>query len=148
VKGALVGGLVAQRESELFLVDNGAGFGIVAGGFEIQGAAAEPVMLGHGFDERGFGEGFGLVFFAEGGEERVEFGLRFAGEDTEGSGQAMAGVVQSRDGFTHFGFRTAGQLGVFAIGLDLEFGWHLGMVLTRESRVWGVQAEAIWRVNG
>ncbi len=105
MEGALVGGLVAQVESELFLVGDGAGFGIVAGGLEIQSAAAEPVVLGDGFYERGFGQGFGLVLVAECGEECVELGLGFAGEDTEGSGQAVASVVQRRDGFRCFSFR-------------------------------------------
>ena len=50
-------------------------------------------MLRHGFDECGFGYGVGLVFFTKGGEERVEIGLRFGGEDAESSSQTMAGVV-------------------------------------------------------
>ena len=64
---ALVGGLVAQVEGELFWVGGLTGSGVVAGGFEVEGALAEPVMLGHGFDERGFGEGGGLVLVAEDG---------------------------------------------------------------------------------
>jgi len=90
MEAALVGGLVAQVEGELFLVGDLAGGGIVARGFEMERALAEPVMLGHGFDERGFGEGGGLVLVTERGEERIEFGLRFGGEDAEGSRETVA----------------------------------------------------------
>ena len=48
-----MGGLVAQVEGELFLVGDLAGGGVVAGGFEVERAPAEPMMLGHSFDERG-----------------------------------------------------------------------------------------------
>jgi hypothetical protein len=93
MEGTLVGRLVTQTESELLFVRNLAGGRIVTGEFEVQGAAAEPVMLCHGFDEHGFGEGFGVVLFAKGGEKSIEIGLRFRGKDAEGSGEAVAGVV-------------------------------------------------------
>ena len=122
MEAALVGGLVAQVEGELFLVHDLAGGGIVAGGFEVKGAPAEPVMLGHGFDERGFGEGGGLVLVAERGQECIEFGLRFGGEDAEGSGETVTRVVQRGGGFSSFSFWTGREFGVLAVGFDLGFG--------------------------
>ena len=126
MEGALVGGLVAQTESELLFVHNLAGARIVAGEFEVQGAATEPVMLRHGFNEHGFRDGFGVVLFAKVGEKRIKIGLRFCGKDAEGSGEAVADAVQSRGGFTGVGLGTGRELGVFAIGLDLRFGGHVG----------------------
>ena len=86
MKRPLVRGLVAEIEGKLFFVGDLAGGWVVAGGLDIERAMAEPVMLCHRFDERGFGEGVRVVFFAEGSEELVEIGLRFGGEDAEGSG--------------------------------------------------------------
>ena len=122
MEAALVGGLVAQVEGELFLVRDLAGGEIVAGGFEAERALAEPVMLGHGFDERGFGEGDGLMLLAERGKERIEFGLRFGGEDAEGSGEAVAHIIQCGGGFSRFTLRTGREFGVLAVGFDLGFG--------------------------
>ncbi len=64
----------------------------------MESALAEPVTLGHGFDERSFGEGGCLMLVAGGGEESIEFGLRFGGEDAEASGETMARVVEGSGG--------------------------------------------------
>ena len=101
-------GLIAQIVRELLFIGDGAGFGIVAGGFQIQSAAAKPVMLSHGFDEGDFGEGFGLVLFAERGEDRIELGLRFAGEDTEGLPSARGGYCSKRRQLFRLRFWAAG----------------------------------------
>ena len=101
-----MGGLVAQVEGELFLVGDLAGSGVVAAGFEVEGALAKPVMLGHGFDERGFGESGWSMLAGEGGEEFIEFGLRFGGEDAKGAGETVARIVQGSGGFSGFTFRT------------------------------------------
>jgi hypothetical protein len=122
VEAALVRGLVAQEERELLLIGDLSGGGIVAAGFEVKGALAKPVMLGHGFDERGFGERGWLVLIAEDGEELIEFGLRFGGEDAEGSGETVAQVVQGSGGFSGIAFRTGRKFCVLAVGFDLGFG--------------------------
>ena len=50
MEGALVSSLIAQRERELLFGGDGAGGGIVAGRFERQSAAAEPVVLRHAIE--------------------------------------------------------------------------------------------------
>jgi hypothetical protein len=40
------------------------------------------------------------VFAAKGGEEFLEIGLRFGGEDAKGSGETVARVVQGSGGFS------------------------------------------------
>jgi hypothetical protein len=66
------------------------------------------MMLGHGFDERGFGEGGWLMLVAEDGEEFIEIGLRFGREDAEGSGETVTSVVQSGGCFSGFAFGAGG----------------------------------------
>ena len=79
-------------------------------------------MLGHSFDERGFGEGGGLMLVAKRGKECIEFGLRFGGEDAERSGETVARVVQCGGGFSSLTFWTRGEFGVLAVGFDLGLG--------------------------
>ena len=81
MKGALVSGLIAQVEGEPLGVGDLAGDGVEAECLERDGAMAEPVVLGHGLDERFFGWSGGPVLFAEAGEQIVEVGLGFRGKD-------------------------------------------------------------------
>src|SRR3954454_7188167 len=101
-------GLVAQVEGELFLVRDLAGCRIIAGGFETEGATAEPMVLGHGFHEHDLRDSLWLVLFAEGDNEFVEIGLRFGGEDAESSGQTVTSIIQSGGRFSGFAFRAGG----------------------------------------
>src|SRR3954454_17238819 len=99
-------GLVAQVEGELFLIHDLAASRVVTAGFEVERALAKPVMLGHGFDEHGLGESGWLMLVPEDGQEFIEFGLRFGGEDAEGAGETVARIVQGSGGFSGFTFRT------------------------------------------
>jgi hypothetical protein len=122
MEGALVRGLVAQIEGELAIVDHLAGGVVEAGFFEPHGAVAQPVVLGHGLDERFFGGSSRLVLFLEGGEEFEEFVLRFGRQHPEfaGWGEPVTEVVARGGGFPGFGFRAGGQLRIRPIGGDLR----------------------------
>ncbi len=85
-------------------------------------AIAKPVMLGHGFDQRGFGEGGWLMLFGEGGQECVEFGLRFREKDAEDAGETVARVVQCGGGFSGLTLWAGREFGVLAVGFNLGFG--------------------------
>jgi hypothetical protein len=67
-----------------------------AGGLEGPCTLLTPAGDGHVFDERVFGGGFGVVFFEVGGEELVEFFLRFAGEDYAFGVEAVREAVLQR----------------------------------------------------
>ena len=97
-----MGVLVAQVEKELFFVRNLAGRRIIAGEFEIEGAAAEPVVLRHGFDERGFGQSLGLCSSRKAARSASKSDCDSVGRMRKAPVEAMAGVVQSRDGLSGF----------------------------------------------
>jgi hypothetical protein len=63
-----------------------------------------------------------LMLVAKDGEECIEFGLRFGGEDAEGSGETVARVVEGSGGFSSLTFWTGREFRVLAVGLDLGFG--------------------------
>src|SRR4051812_35136334 len=112
MKGALVRGLIAQVKREALSVGDLAGYGVEAERFERDGTAAEPVVLGHGLDERFFGECVRLMLAAKAGEEFVELELRFGRKDLEGARgrEAVAGVVARGGGFAGFRFGTGREL--------------------------------------
>jgi len=97
-----VGGLVAQVERELTIVDDLAGGVVEAGFFEPHGAMTEPVMLGHDLDERFFAGCGGLVLLLELSQELVELGLGFGTQHPEfaGGGEAVTEVVARGGGFS------------------------------------------------
>jgi len=101
-------GLVAQVEGELALIDDLAGSEVEAGFFQPHGAVAEPVMLGHGLDERFFGGSLGLVLLLELGQELEELGLRFGGQYPEFArrSEAVTEVVARGGGSSCFRFWT------------------------------------------
>ena len=101
-------GLVAQVEGELAIVDDLAGGVVEAGFFEPHGAVAEPVMLGHGLDERFFGGCGGVVLLLELSVELVELGLGFGTQHPEFAegGEAVAKIIARGGGFSRLRFRT------------------------------------------
>ncbi len=117
MKGALVSGLIAQVKGEALSVGDLAGDGVEAGCLERDGAGAEPVVLCHVLDERFF-RGCGRpVLGTKAGEEFIEIGLRFGGEDLEGARgrEAMAGVVARGGGFAGFRFGAGRELRIRAV---------------------------------
>ena len=124
--GAIVRGLVAEIETELFGVRRGAGFerGFEEGLLEAEGALLEPVMLGHGGDQDFLGFGGWGEFEVEVEEEIVVSGVVLGGEDDEGAGQAVPEIVVSDGGEAGFGLRAGGELSVGAIGGNLSGGGH------------------------
>jgi len=55
MEAALVNGLIAQIEGELLRVDDLAGSEVEAGLLKLESPMAQPMVLGHGLDERFFG---------------------------------------------------------------------------------------------
>lgn len=86
MEGALVGGLVAKVERELFVVFDGA-FRIEAQTLQMNGTLPEPFVLRHAVDENLLGHAVGLVFVAETGLERFKFFPVFPTEKVETAGR-------------------------------------------------------------
>ena len=61
-------------------------------------------MLDHFLDQADFEAGFRLVLQAQGGEQGVEFALRFPGQHLEAAAEAVLEIVLRDDGFAVFGF--------------------------------------------
>lgn len=107
VERAVVGGLIAQEEAELF-----GRVGADGRVLQYQGALREPIVLGQTGYQDFFGGGGGLVLVAQGGEDGVELGLRFDFvEDPEFTGEAVAQVVQRGYGLAGGGARAGGAGG-------------------------------------
>ena len=81
MKSPVIGGLVAEEESELVHIVFFEGDGLQA-----DGAVAEPVEFGHVGDEEFFGGVGGGVRGLEGGEERGELGGIFIREEEGATG--------------------------------------------------------------
>ncbi len=122
MQGAIIGGLIAQEQGELaFFFEEGQGGIVHHGVLEALGALAEPVMLGHFEDEDAFGHGFDLMLHRKAVEEVVECVLIFGFEDGEDAGEAETEIVHARGGFSGFGVRASGVLGVGLVGFYLGF---------------------------
>jgi hypothetical protein len=91
---------------------------------EAEGALGQPSVLGHFLDQLNFCEADGLFVLDELIQEAVVFLLAFTGENAELSGEAVADCVLGHGGFACGGNRTAGFLGITAIGLDLFGSRH------------------------
>jgi hypothetical protein len=65
VEAAVVQRAVAEIEGEEFFVEHAAAVGKAVIGAAL-GAIAQPLVLGHGFDEEVFGGTFGAIFFEQG----------------------------------------------------------------------------------
>jgi hypothetical protein len=113
MEGALVGGLIAQKQGQAFGVYAFAREALV---LEAKGALGKPVGLGHLFYKDVFGRVGGLVLVEEGGLEGRERGGIFAGDEEDAAGEAVFCGITRRSQFAHVGARTAGVLGVAAIG--------------------------------
>src|SRR5690242_6889849 len=81
MEGALVCRLIAQVESEAFVIDRA----IVQETESLQqgGAIAQPVVLGHALDQDQLGTVFRAVLVFEVDDELVEFYGAFPGEEDE-----------------------------------------------------------------
>ena len=99
-------------------------------------------MLRHGFDERGFGEGRGLVLFAEGGEERVEIGLRFIGEDAEGSGKPWRVLFKAEMAFPASLFGPEDNFAFSRLASSCDSVDILRMLLRTRVSLTGVRSQA------
>ena len=106
-----MGGLVAQVEGEAFFV-----YGAVVGeaiSLQEPGAVAQPMVLGHAFDQNHFGAAHGAVLAFQVDDELVIF-LRVLPrqkhEHAAAIGEAMADVVAGGRGFAFFRPGTGGQL--------------------------------------
>ena len=108
VEGALVGGLVAHIEGELFFLPAGGEFGVEREALEREGALHEPVMLGHVVDEQLFSWGRRLVFGAQIGNELLEVFFALPGESHELAGEAMTPAILRDGGFAFLGLGTTG----------------------------------------
>lgn len=114
VEGAVVGGSIAKKDAEAFLVY--AGFG-KAGFLEAESALGEPPGMSHLLDKRGFGGGGRAAVFEKHAEEGLEFGGIFAGDDPLTGGEAMFERITRRSQFAGRGARAgiAGHDMVFSI---------------------------------
>ena len=126
VKGAVIGGLVAQEERELVVLVFGGEIRFSQGDvLEALRALAEPVVLRHLFDQNRFGEGGGLMLGAKAADEVIEFILIFRGQDGEGAGEAVAEIVHRGSGFAFRGFWSCAVLSVLLVGGYLRWGRHM-----------------------
>ena len=111
-----------KSRDELALVDDLAGGVVEAGFFQPHGAVAEPVVLGHGLDERFFGRCLRLVLLPELGQEFKEVGLPFGRQHPEfaGGGESMTEIVARGGGLSRLRFWTGGELCVRLVRGDLR----------------------------
>ena len=106
----------------------GGGGGLLAlfvgegGGFEGPAAEEAPAADGHGFDEVVFVLGGGLEAAGVGGEEGVEAGGRFAGEEDGAGEEAVGDGVLGGVAFALGGAGTGGFLGVRTVAGELGVG--------------------------
>src|SRR6185437_8763973 len=117
MEGTLVGGFIAQVESEALVVDGA----VVQETVPLQhgGAVAQPVMLGHALDQDQFGTVFGAVLIFEVYGELVEFYGAFPREEDEHTasvGETVDNVVLRGCGLTLDRRRTAGEFGIGLVG--------------------------------
>src|SRR5581483_7649042 len=116
MEGPVVGGLVAQVQSELpFLIPHR---DIVLHGdvLEVDGALAEPMMLRHFVDEQEFGDGGGFMLGTEAGFESKKFLRVFAFENGECAAKSILEIVFAGSGFALRAFRTGTVLRVGLVG--------------------------------
>jgi len=106
----------------------GGGGGLLAlfvgegGGFEGPAAEEAPAADGHGFDEVVLVLGGGLEAAGIGGEEGVEAGGRFAGEEDGAGEEAVGDGVLGGVAFALGGAGTGGFLGVRTVAGELGVG--------------------------
>ena len=81
-------------------------------------------MLGHAVDQDFLGGGGGLVLGQEGVAQVVVLIGTLPGEEGEGAGEAVAGIVLGGGGATFGGAGAGGVLGVLLVGGDLGLGGH------------------------
>src|SRR6266480_4930622 len=80
MEGSFVAGAIAEKEGEaLFIYVT---FFVEALGLKKLGAAAQPLVLCHAFDERIFGAGHGAVLVAEIHQQNVSAGFEYVHGET------------------------------------------------------------------
>lgn len=126
MEGAFVGGVVAQKQSQAFLVDAG---GREALALQTEGALHEPVCLGYFVDEEFFGRVGRLVVIEQVLEQRFEGGgvftqarttcnkrtVRFAWGDELTGGESVFEGITRRSQFAFGRDRAGGMGGVGAV---------------------------------
>ncbi len=123
VKRTVVGSSVAEIERQVFRLIAERQIAVKAHVLEAKGALGEPEMLGHFFDEQGFGLGGGLVFGAQVSEEIKEVVRVFPIEDQKAvAGEAVAEGVFAGLRFALRGFWSGGELRIFAVAFGV-IGW-------------------------
>ncbi len=110
MESAFVGGPVAQEEGQLLAIDLVAG---EAGVLEAGGAIHEPVGLGHFVNKELFGGVGGRVVGGEIGEQGVEGGRVFAGNDDCAGSEAVLEGVAGGGGFSRGRARSGRLAGDF-----------------------------------
>src|SRR5581483_8509920 len=129
MEGPLVGGLIAQEQSELpFLVPHRE---IVLHGhvLEIDSALDEPVVLRHSFNEEEFGDGGGFVLGVKARFESKEYLRVFGLQDGECAAKSVLEIIFAGSGFSLGAFRTGAVLRVGLVGGHLGFGGHNDLLL-------------------
>jgi len=91
---------------------------------ETGGAHADPVMVGHLFDQNLLGRGGGLVLGEEVIEQQVELGGVFASHETGAGSEAVREAVAGRRSLALRSFGSGGLLGIRLIGVDLGLSCH------------------------
>ena len=109
MKGALICCLVAQIKRELLLVVAGRQFVIECDVLQDDCPLAEPDSLRHFVDQDHFGEAGRFVLVAQAAEQHVELVLAFPGKNGESTGEAVAEIIASGNGFAFRCFRTGGM---------------------------------------
>ena len=104
-----MGGVVAQKQSQAFLVDAIRREAVV---LERERSLHEPVGLGHFADEQFFGRVGGLVVIEQVLEQRFEGGGIFAGDDELAGGESMFEGITRRSQFAFWRDRAGGMGGV------------------------------------
>jgi hypothetical protein len=102
-------------------------------GFDAHDAAETPFGPGQLAEAGLLGFVGGLVDGAEAVEEGLEFGGVLHGEEGVAGAEAVGAAVIGDFGFALGGARAGGELGVAAVGVDLELGRHGG---TSGGRLW------------
>jgi hypothetical protein len=95
-------------------------------GFHAAEAAEAPGGHDHLLDEEGFRGADGLVVVLEGLLDSLEFGFLLGFDDGVLGGEAVAEGIEANGGLTLGGLGAGAELGVPAIGFDLQFGGHNG----------------------
>jgi hypothetical protein len=134
VEGSLVGGLVAEVESQAFFVNGTVVMKAV--GLQKLRAIAQPMVLGHPLDQDQFGAAHGTMLAFEIDDELVVFlGVLPWQKDEHAAsiGEAVARVIAGRNGLALFRPGTGRELCIRLIGGYLRWCRHMCEFRARSS---------------